>query len=108
MDVVETPRVWLEAVNRDSLLAVLAFATAPFVRVVDGSIIICPLRCDRGAPPERRSSTCTRHVFALGLRQEAVSLAGFGVQPSDIALGIVIGHIDHGSPFASPAFIIRF
>src|SRR5262245_39317442 len=66
MDVIETPRVWLEAVDRHRASTILALGAAALIGV-DTAIIVGLLGRDRGPPPERRRRAGARHVLALGL-----------------------------------------
>ena len=59
MNLVETPRVRLECVNRERLLLIFPTRT-------DAVVVICPPCRNRSAPPIRRGRTGTRHIFSFG------------------------------------------
>ena len=58
------------------------------------AVVVRPLGRNGGAPPERGSGAGPRHVFALGLAEQAIGLAGEARQPRHIGLGVVPRDVD--------------
>src|SRR5947207_15303438 len=99
---VETPGIWLEGLDRQCSLSILA-VRAPTIHKV--TVVIRLLRRDRTAPPERRGRSCPRRIFAFGFAQQAVRPSRLARQPFHISLRVVPGTLHHSTAATAPALI---
>src|SRR5262249_31671026 len=64
MNLIKTPRIGLEAINRHGLLPVFPFLAAALVRL-RATVVIGLLRRDRGTPPKWRCGSRPCHILTL-------------------------------------------
>src|SRR5262249_17330124 len=70
---------------------------------IGAAVVVRLLGRDGRTPPERRRRARARHVFPLGLGQQAVGLAGLARNPGHVGLGVLPADVDNRPLTPTPA-----